>query len=68
MFKETLKYRTVLIPSALVQDPKGYVTNARKIRKMYDDAHLCVDNAIAVKHNFSPQMVKSMFSLDMIPQ
>ena len=28
----------------------------------------CVDNSIAVKHTFSPQMVKNLFALDNVPE
>jgi hypothetical protein len=40
----------------------------RRVRKTYEDALFCVNNVIAVKHNFSPQMVKTLLSLDAIPQ
>jgi hypothetical protein len=29
---------------------------------------LCVSNVIAIKHDFSPQMVKTIFGLDFVPQ
>jgi hypothetical protein len=39
----------------------------KRVRKTYENALLCVNNAIAVKHNFSPQMVKTILGLDNIP-
>lgn len=63
-----MKYCPVLIPRVLYDDTKPYILALRRMRKTYEDAHLCVNNAVAIKHNFSPQMVKSMFSLDAIPQ
>lgn len=56
------------MPRALYEETKMYVATMKRVRRTYEDALFCVNNAIAVKHNFSPQMVKAMLALDNIPQ
>lgn len=68
VFKEHLKFRAAMIPPSLYEDTRQYVASMKKSRRVYEDALLCVNNAIAVKHNFSPQMIKALLALDSIPQ
>lgn len=65
---ESVKFRPIIVPRFLYDDTKQFLTSMRRVRKTYDNAMLCVNNAIAVKHNFSPQMVKTILDLDLIPQ
>jgi hypothetical protein len=68
VFKEEyLKYRPVIIPRSLYEDTKQCISMIKKARKVYEDAMLCVNNAVAIKHDFSPQMVKTILGLDSVP-
>ena len=64
---EALKYSVLVVPDFFHQDAKQYMTTARRTRKKVEETMFCVDNVMAVKHNFSPQMVKNLFNLDHVP-
>lgn len=68
VFKEFVKFRPIIVPKFLYEDTKQFLSSMRRVRKTYDNAMLCVNNAISIKHNFSPQMVKTILDLDLIPQ
>lgn len=65
---EPLKYSIILGPEYLHEDAKQYMTAVRRTRKNSENAMLCVHDALASKHNFSPQMVRNLFDLDSAPQ
>ena len=68
IFSDPLKYSIIMVPEYLHEDAKQYMTTVRRIRKNTEEVMFCVNNDIAVKHNFSPQMVKNLFNLEEIPQ
>lgn len=68
VFSEPIKFSVVLTPDYLYKDAKQYMLTLRRLRKQKNDAMFCVNNGITVRHNFSPQMVKTLFNLESSPQ
>lgn len=63
-----MKFSVVLTPEYLYRDARQYMLSMRRARKNTEETMFCVNNGITVRHNFSPQMVKTLFNLEHSPQ
>ena len=68
IFSHPVKFSVVLTPVYLFKDARQYMLAMRRARKQLEDTMFCVNNGITVRHNFSPQMVKTLFNLESSPK
>jgi hypothetical protein len=59
-----MKLRLVMVPGYLFENAKLYMSTMRKARKIQEELMFCANSRIQQKHNLSPQLLKSIFSLE----